>query len=80
MISGSSLLTSAFGVAERAAIQGAADFTMVTSGAAAGLTSGVVVEVSSYHSLSHWSGVAALTLVAAALYPAVTRVRTPEPV
>ena len=40
MISGSSLLTTAFGAAERAAIQGAADFTMVTSGAGAGLTSG----------------------------------------
>ena len=80
MISGSSLLTTAFGAAERAAIQGAADFTMVTSGAVAGLTSGVVVEASGYHTLSHWAGVAALSLVAAGLYPAVTRVRTPEPV
>ena len=80
MISGSSLLTSAFGVAERAAIQGAADFTMTTSGAAAGLASGVIVEVSSYHSLSHWAGVAALALVAAALYPVVTSERTTEPV
>lgn len=80
MISGSALLTGAFGVEERAAIQGAADFTMVASGAAAGLASGVVVEASSYHTLSHWAGVAALALVAAALYPVVTRVRTPEPV
>ena len=80
MISGSSLLTTAFGAAERAAIQGAADFTMVTSGAVAGLTSGVVVEASGYHTLSHWAGVAALSLVAAGLYPAATRVRTPEPV
>lgn len=80
MISGSSLLTGAFGVKERAAIQGAADFTMTASGAAAGLASGVIVEASSFHSLSHWAGVGALALVAAALYPTVTRVRTPETV
>jgi len=80
MISGSSLLTGAFGVKERAAIQGAADFTMTTSGAAAGLASGVIVEASSYHSLSHWAGVAALALVAAAFYPVVTKVRTPTSV
>ncbi|MEQ8841142.1 MAG: MFS transporter [Acidimicrobiales bacterium] len=80
MISGSSLLTGAFAVAERAAVQGAADFTMTASGAAAGLASGVVVEAFSYHALSHWAGVAALTLVAAALYPTVTRVRTPSAV
>ncbi len=75
MISGSSLLTGAFSVEERAAVQGAADFTMTSSGAAAGLASGVIVEVSSFHSLSHWAGVAALALVAAALYPTVTRLR-----
>ncbi|MFT5202096.1 MAG: MFS family permease [Candidatus Aldehydirespiratoraceae bacterium] len=73
MISGSSLLTSAFSAHERAAVQGAADFTMTTAGAAAGLASGVVVEISSYHSLSHWAGVAALALVAAAFYPLVVR-------
>ena len=80
MISGSSLLTTAFGPAERAAIQGAADFTMVASGAVASLISGVVVETSGYHSLSHWAGVASLSLVAAALYPVIVQVRTPEPV
>lgn len=78
MISGSSLLTGAFGATERAAIQGAADFTMTSAGALAGLASGVIVEASSYHALSHWAGVIALSLVAAALYPVVTKVRTPE--
>lgn len=81
MISGSSLLTGAFPPTERAAVQGAADFTMTSAGAAAGLASGVIVEASSYHSLSHWAGVAALSLVAAALYPVVTRVKkVPTPV
>ena len=71
MIAGSSLLTGAFPIHERANVQGAADFTMVASGAVAGLASGVIVEISSFGSLSHWAGVAALSLVAAALYPLV---------
>ena len=53
-------------------MQGAADFTMVASGATGGLLSGVIVEASSYHALSHWAAVLALSLVAAALYPVVT--------
>ena len=80
MISGSSLLTGAFPAHERAAVQGAADFTMIASGATAGLASGVIVAATSYHSLSHWAGVTALALVPAALYPVVTRVRNPTPV
>lgn len=69
MIAGSSLLTGAFPAHERANVQGAADFTMVASGAVAGLASGVIVEAASFGSLSHWAGVSALSLVAAALYP-----------
>ena len=75
MIAGSSLLTSTFAAHERASVQGAADFTMVMSGALSGLASGVIVESTSFAALSHWSGVAALALVAAALYPLVSRVR-----
>ncbi len=75
MIAGSSLLTGAFPAHERANVQGAADFTMVASGAVAGLASGVIVEASSFHSLSHWAGVSALSLVAAALYPVATKTR-----
>ena len=78
MIAGSALLTSAFPVEERAAVQGAADFTMVASGATGGLLSGAIVEASSYHALSHWAAVLALALVAAALYPTVTKVRSPR--
>ncbi|MEM1335882.1 MAG: MFS transporter, partial [Actinomycetota bacterium] len=81
MISGSALLTSAVPASERASVQGAADFTMVASGATGGLLSGVIVEASSYHALSHWAAVLALSLIAAALYPVVTNVkRTPTPV
>ena len=69
MIAGSSLLTGTFPAHERANVQGAADFTMVASGAVAGLASGVIVEAASFGSLSHWAGVSALSLVAAALYP-----------
>ena len=72
MIAGSSLLTGAFPAHERANVQGAADFTMVASGAVAGLASGVIVEAASFGSLSHWAGVAALSLVAAALYPLIS--------
>ena len=68
MIAGSALLTGAFLAHERANVQGAADFTMVGSGAVAGLASGVIVEQSNFGSLSHWAGVAALSLVATALY------------
>lgn len=75
MISGSSLLTGAFGATERASIQGAADFTMTAAGASAGIASGAVVELTSYHTLSHWAGVAALALVAAGLYPLVVKDR-----
>ena len=76
MISGSALLTSAFPVQERASVQGAADFTMVASGATGGLLSGAIVEATSYHALSHWAAVLALALVAAALYPTVTTIRS----
>ena len=75
-VSIASLLTSAFPVQERASVQGAADFTMVASGATGGLLSGAIVEATSYHALSHWAAVLALALVAAALYPTVTTIRS----
>ena len=66
LIAGSSLLTGSFPIEHRVGVQGAADLLMVGSGASAGLSAGVAVEWSSFHSLSHWSGVAALALVLAA--------------
>ncbi len=65
LVAGSSLLTASVPVATRVETQGAADLIMVGSGATAGLMSGVVVQLSSYQALSHWSGVMALMLVAA---------------
>ena len=62
-------MTSTYAAHERAEVQGAADFAMVASGATAGVLSGVIVDATSYHFLSHWAAVAALGLVAAALYP-----------
>lgn len=62
LISGSTLLTSAFTSEERPTTQGASDLIMVASGAAAGLISGAVVELSSYHGLAHWAGISALIL------------------
>ncbi len=83
MIAGSALLSSVFPVEERASVQGAADFTMITFGATGGIVGGIVVEATGYHTLSHYAAVLALSLVAAALYPIVTNVkgpRKPEPV
>jgi MFS family permease len=69
LVAGSSLLTGAFGPIERVEVQGAADLIMVSSGAVAGLSSGVIVEWTSYHSLSHWAGLLSLLLVGAAVSP-----------
>ena len=77
LVAGSSLLTGAFSASERVEVQGAADLVMVTSGATAGLMSGAIVEWSSYHALSHWAGVVALGLVAAALGPVLAWRRRP---
>jgi MFS family permease len=71
MIAGSALVAASFSGEQRAAIQGAADFTMVASGALGGLLSGVIVELSSYHTLSHGAALLALSLVAAGLAFAV---------
>jgi MFS family permease len=83
MIAGSALLSSVFPVEERASVQGAADFTMITFGATGGILGGIVVEATGYHTLSHYAAVLALSLIAAALYPIVANVkgpREPEPV
>jgi len=79
MISGAALISAVFDVSERASVQGAADFTMVTAGASGGLLSGVIVEATDYHTLSHWAAVLALSLLAAAVYPTVTRIRPRTP-
>ena len=47
-------------------MQGGADLLMTGGGAIAGLSSGVAMEHFGFHLLSHWAGLAALVLVAAA--------------
>ncbi len=78
LISGSSLLTSSFGVTERVPIQGASDLVMSGSGATAALTAGLVYEYGSYHSLSHYAGLAAVAMSAYAIWRMV-RSRDPQP-
>lgn len=78
MIAGSALLSSVFPVDERASVQGAADFTMITFGATGGILGGIVVEATDYHTLSHYAAVLALSLIAAALYPIATNVNGPK--
>ena len=66
LIAGSALLTNSFPVEQRVEVQGGADFVMIGGGAVGGLSSGALVELVGYPSLSHSSGVAALILVVAA--------------
>ena len=66
LIAGSTLLTNAFPVHQRVEVQGGADFVMITGGAVGGMSSGALVELLGFQSLSHYSGIAALMLVAAA--------------
>jgi len=35
----------------------------------------VIVQATDYHTLSHWAAILALALIAAALYPMITRIR-----
>ena len=65
LIAGSTLLTNAFPVHQRVEVQGGADFVMITGGAVGGMSSGALVELLGFQSLSHYSGIAALLLVAA---------------
>ena len=67
LIAGSALLTNSFPVHQRVEVQGGADFVMITGGAVGGLSSGALVELLGFQSLSHYSGIAALVLVAAAV-------------
>ena len=66
LIAGSALLTNSFPVHQRVEVQGGADFVMITGGAVGGLSSGALVELLGFQSLSHYSGIAGLVLVAAA--------------
>ena len=80
LIAGSTLLTNAFPVHQRVEVQGGADFVMITGGAVGGMSSGALVELLGFQSLSHYSGIAALMLVAAAAGAWLTaRLSRPRP-
>jgi hypothetical protein len=79
LISASALLAGANDVTDRIAVQGAADLVMVGSGAAAGLIAGAIVEWTSYHSLSHWAGIAALSVIIVSARSFFTRPRAATP-
>lgn len=66
LIAGSALLVGAFPVEQRVEVQGGADFLMTSGGAVAGLSAGAAMQVVGYHSFTHYAGLAALLLVAAA--------------
>ena len=67
LIAGSALLTNSFPVHQRVEVQGGADFVMITGGAVGGMSSGAFVEWLGFQSLSHYYGIAALLVVAAAV-------------
>lgn len=79
LIAGSALLTASFPAAQRVGVQGAADLLMSGAGAVAGLSAGVVYELSSYADLSHLAGLGALSMTAyaGASLVATTRRRRP---
>lgn len=66
LIAGSTLVTDAFPVAQRVEVQGGADLLMTTGGAVTGLSAGAAMEAVGFNLLSHWAGISALLLVAAA--------------
>ena len=66
LIAGSTLVTGAFPVAQRVEVQGGADLLMTTGGAVTGLSAGAAMEAVGFNLLSHWAGISALLLVAAA--------------
>ena len=68
LVAGSSLLTGAFAVDRRVAVQGGADLVMSGGGALASLTAGIVYELGDYHDLSHYAGLLALGLTAYAAW------------
>lgn len=68
LIAGSSLLVGSFDTAERVSVQGAADLMMNGAGALAGISAGLLYEFRSYHDLSHYSGLVALSLTAYAAW------------
>lgn len=66
VVAGSSLLTASFVLSERVGVQATADVLMTALGAAAGVSSGLVVEERSFHDLAHWATFVAIGLAVVA--------------
>jgi MFS family permease len=75
VVAGSALLTSSTPLEKRVGVQATADFIMTLTGAAAGITSGIIVESRSYEDLSHWAGFLAIALIVLALVGVVRALR-----
>lgn len=67
VVAGSALLTASTPLEQRVGVQATADFIMTLTGAAAGITSGIIVESRSYEDLAHWAGFLAIALTILAL-------------
>lgn len=71
MVAGSALLTASSPLERRVGVQATADFLMMLTGAAAGVTAGLVVEVYGFHDLSHWAGFLAIAVAAASIWAVI---------
>lgn len=78
LISGSAIIVSDSPSPLRVQIQGLADLLMTSSGAIAGLSSGLIVSFTNFHTLSHWGGLLSL-LPAGVIVLRITLKRSGQP-
>ena len=76
LVASSSLIATTFQGLQRVRVQGLADLMMTASGGLAGLGSGLVVSLTDFRTLSHYSGILGLYPTAAVLIVALTGRRT----
>ena len=76
LVASSSLIAATFQGLQRVRVQGLADLMMTASGGLAGLGSGLVVSLTDFRTLSHYSGILGLYPTAAVLIVALTGRRT----
>ena len=68
-------MTASFPAHERVGVQATADVLMTATGAAAGISSGLIVEERSFEDLAHWAFFVAIGLGVLAAMAIVRRVR-----
>ena len=76
LVASSSLIADTFQGLERVQVQGLVDLMMTTSGAFAGLGSGLVVSFTDFRTLSHYSGILGICPTAAVLIASLVGRRT----